>query len=280
MHALPRLAFALVVFAHTACGANDDAVTAARTDGCRLAADCREDEACVDGACVVRDVQDGSGETLFGALEGVGPPCGGSAECGDDALCVLGRCVVGCGGITREGVCDGDVLVFCASAGEPEAGVVVVDCGAQGPTGSTSTCADVGAGMKSCAVMPGDVCVSFDEGVLSACRGDDPACVYDETTGVGLCVEGVGRCVPGVQTQCVGDVLVSGGCGDDGQPLGPSCAAEGARCEDAACRGLPQGAVCDEYSWICDVGLKCVSPGAGYLGTCEDACDADTGVCP
>jgi hypothetical protein len=269
----------LVAASLLAAAACDDA--AIQHGGCELAADCPAGSYCQESMCVGGiEAVDDDGEDKLGAVVGNGGACSGSVECGDDSVCVLGRCVAGCGQVTTEGVCDGDVLVFCVNEGEAEAGLVVLDCGAMGPSGSTTTCADIdGAHMKGCAVLPGERCLDVDDGRFAYCRGDEPACVYDLFTGIGVCVEQVGRCTPSSEPQCVGDILVEA-CTDDGQPLGTPCSAEQGTCKDGACRDLPAGQMCDDWLSYCAAGLRCASNGVGAMGTCVAECiDADAGAC-
>lgn len=259
--------------------------------GCRFADDCGVGEDCREGRCTSTvggplveqpGDEDDAGVRDAGFTGSVVPEpatCATSNDCATGESCILGACVVGCGDVTYDGVCDGRMLYYCEDEGEPDEGIVVLDCGTDVPAGATAACGDVGGGFMACAVQPGEVCL--DDLASAACLGDDAACVVDAQYTTGTCVEGVGKCDPAVdEPQCVGDVLVEY-CPASGQAQGPRCADLGARCEAGACRDVPPGGACDAYAFRCAAGSVCVGEEDDGWGVCEQGCGDVTlaGLC-
>ena len=230
---------------------------------------------CISGVC--GDGECSEGETCAS--------CDADCGCAGALQCAFGVCVAEpCGGITYDGCCDGDTLVYC-DAGE----LVVTPCGADGcgwlPASSWYDCggngADPGGGLElDCyeyAYPPG--C----EGKECGDNGGGYSC--------GQCPGGQ-ACSP--QGQCEACVPQCGGkeCGDDG--CGGTCGqcGGGEECSNGSCTCLPFcagkdcgddgcGGACGQCGEgeQCSNGLCTCAPACEGMECGEDGCGGSCGAC-
>jgi len=223
--------------------------------------DCDDDNPCTADFCDLV-----SGDCLHEWAEGC---CVEDEDCLGDT-CVAGECVEGCGEITWEGLCDGDVLFWCeddelkkkdcSESGleclwdeeggdhacmEGECSCLGRECGDDSCSGSCGEC------------KTGEVCTPagqcVDEGTCipdcadrecgdDGCEGSCGECGGGETCNeAGVCVEEV--CVPDCADRECGDDGCGGDCGDCGDQR--YCTVDGS----CACQGE---ALWDEASQTCE----------------------------
>ena len=156
----------------------------------------------------------------------------------------------GCGDVTAQGLCEGDVLTYCDEAADE---LIIVDC-STAFTARAATCTEISEAFGSdCAVAVGEDCV-LDDGTLLFCQGTSPGC-FDTTAGF-ACVEGLGSCVLEDEGTCNGELLLA--VCNVIQPFVVDCQSYGGTCSDVddACL-MAAGAFCDGVDFKCRGGLTC-----------------------
>lgn len=171
----------------------------------------------------------------------------------------------GCGTVTFQGECQGNVLVYCD---EDTNSVQTIDCEADVATGAMCQEIDVDYGYD-CALAVGDGCVD-DDGNIYLCQGTMPGCFEDPTGAV--CTENLGTCVEADVDTCNGNQWIYA-CNVN-QPYIVDCAEYGGTCgtRPGRCLGIGVGGFCGE-GLECADGLVC-----GTLGACEMNVVRDGGV--
>ncbi len=244
-------------------------------DGCGgSCGTCAPGEDCVAGTC-----EDPTCQPACAGKECGGDGCGGSCgTCPGGEDCDQGQCVGGgddCGGITYEGCCDGDLLMYCADG---ELGTM--DCTAEtagnvcgwfagdagnpqgyycGPAGAVNPAGDpTGTFPLAC---PGAACTPDCAG--KTCGDDGCGGVCGTCAGGLTCQDGGCVCQPDCEAQQCGD----DGCGD----LCGACPADW-YCDQGAC-------VAGTCTPAC-AGKECGGDGCGGLcGTCADGVPCLEGQC-
>jgi hypothetical protein len=178
----------------------------------------------------------------------------------------------GCGPITFEGECQGDILSYCDTDNDE---VIMVDCDAEYGPATICTEIDPTYGFD-CALATGESCL-FDIGsgefAAAFCQGNAPGCV--ETAEDATCEENVGTCVDGDVRSCRGDRLVVE-C-NVGQPWVVDCAGYAGTCETDHCL-VPGGILCDDDVLVCQPGTSCNNLGICVNDNLVDAGTPDTGA--
>ncbi len=184
--------------------------------------DCDDDNPCTADFC-----DQVSGDCLHEWAEGC---CVTDDDC-DGGTCVAGACMDDCGEITSDGLCDGDVLFWCAN-GELEQ----EDCAAT----KLECLLDEETGAFAC--LEGE-CSCFERDCGDdGCGGTCGACAEGEIcTDAGLCVE-EGSCIPDCTDQECGDDGCDGSCGACGD--GETC--DGGLCVEEACVPTCDGKTCGD----------------------------------
>ena len=230
--------------------------------------DCDDDNPCTADFC-----DQVGGDCLHDWAEGC---CVVDDDC-DGGTCVGSACVDGCGEITFEGVCDGEVVFWCE-----EGELKQKDCAASGLEclwDEESGDHDCLEGECSCV---GRVC--GDDG----CGGSCGECkTTEKCTPEGECVD-EDTCVPDCGDRECGSDGCDGSCGDcdlgetcdDGDCVAVACVPNcGTRtCGDDGCGGNCGECVGPRYCSIHDL---CLCPNSGHWNeieqTCEPQAPMDTG---
>ena len=207
--------------------------------------DCDDDNPCTADFC-----DQVSGDCLHDWAEGC---CVTDEDC-PGGTCVASQCLEGCGEITYEGICDGDVLFWCED-GE----LKQKDCA---KTGLLCLYDEENDDFRC---LEGECSCTGRECGDDGCGGSCGECKAGEKcTPEGQCVD-EDVCVPDCTDRECGDDGCEGSCGDCG---------DGETCEDGVCE---MGCVPD-----C-AGKACGGDGCGGIcGECpgEMTCDGNTCVCP
>lgn len=214
------------------------------------------------------------------------PPPGTDAGTLDDA----GNPIdpnVGCGGVTEQGQCSGNVLQFCNAQNE----LTSIDCATEyfpaGVAGGTCVFISSDYGFD-CASPAGTSCVyqgPAGEPMPTFCASDTDGCVADLNGTAGfVCESNVPACTPppagaAAEPVCNGNLLVLS-CLPGNQPLALDCGSAGGTCQNGACQA-PVNAACDNSLIVCGDGLTCDGATATSDGTCVDVdeCEIANGGC-
>ncbi|MCZ7684595.1 MAG: hypothetical protein M5U28_39820 [Sandaracinaceae bacterium] len=159
---------------------------------------------------------------------------------------------IGCGELTFEGVCEGDIARWCEE-GVPYS----LDCIS---LASHVECDSIAGWGADCVADDGLACAVSVEGrpVNLTCRSEGSGCVWREESVT--CQSGVGACAEADVGTCRGELAIFD-C-RAGRPVANDCASWSGRCDAGACVDMPAGAPCLDGFAICAAGLACVD------GTC------------
>lgn len=233
---------------------------------------CSDLTRCAAGLTCQPDAQGASRCTAGGGSSsssgGTSSSSGGSSSGGSSS----GGSTAGCGSVTLEGSCSGNVLTYCA----PGDTLVTVDCA---PNGFTCGLVNPAWGYD-CLAPVGDACV-FSNGAQGSqqvfCAGTNPGCVIREDAAgatQSVCQANVGACTAnGFAPACVGNNLLNVSCLSS-QPLTYDCQSLGGTgCSNGTCVGVTAGNLCDAFL-VCAAGLTCQADAQGV-----DRCTAPVTGC-
>ncbi len=234
---------------------------------------------CVIGVC-------GDGECEEGeSCSSCEQDCG----CGPDQYCVVGVCADDpCGGISFEGCCDGQVLLYCENNQ-----LMSIDCSGNQDCGWNASAGYYDCGTGGAADPSGDNpmdCVECEPDCggkacgSDGCGGSCGQCSDDQSCNAsGQCTD----CVPDCDGVQCGDDGCGGSCGvcdvgcmcEAGQCLGCDCVpqCQGVDCGDDGCGGTC--GICDEGDYCvqgqCECEPQCEGKDCG-----DDGCGGTCGQCP
>lgn len=196
----------------------------------------------------------------------------------DDA----GMETTGCGDVTVQGLCEGNVLKYCGQGDE----LVTADCSTEyfpeDITSGTCVMIDDQYGYD-CALPTNEPCAfQGQQGLIPTfCSVPTDGCVVDFASEAGfVCTPNVPACTQAdpYPPTCNGDLLYVG-CLPGDQPLAFDCASAGGTCASGACE-IAEGGQCDGQTFVCASGTTCEGATQQSLGVCTAGSSTDPGTNP